>query len=165
MSIYNYKIFFVNILIVITFSGCVKSKPKLIIKPLDMLKHTDSLFSENKMLYFKSDYFLVSNYSNTQKNYDYIDSFAFKVYDTAFAKYTNYHIFFYKESKETNAENILSNPRVVDRYSNGHDKIFVYGWDYGKLLSKDRYEDGEIVDNKDKDKITIEDIKPDTIRR
>lgn len=64
---------------------------------------------------------------------------------------------FYKRSSVTTIENIIANPRIIDRYSQDNDLIFSYEWVHGKSFSKFKFKNGRLVNSKIKN-ITIEDI-------
>lgn len=142
------------------YISCFAPKEISII-PLDMLNYVDTFTDRGEKIKFKSDFYLVKNYSDNRRNLFLIDSFVEKNKSKGLDTFTQYGIIFFKESSKTNIQSILLNPKVIDRYSNNNDKIFQYNWSKGKFLSKFKIKKGKIVEPKND--IIIEDIK-DTIR-
>jgi len=151
------KIFF-YILVVMCLTACCNSKQILITQFYPFKVSADSPTR-------KDDFFLVTNYSDNKKALEQIDSFVSKHIDPDYLKLGYYCMNFFKESGKTNLQAIERNPRVVDRYSFGHDLIFTYTWEYGKYSGRRKIIKGEDVEyNRTKLKFTIERL-PDSTRK
>lgn len=141
----------------ITFGlGCVSSKKPLSIIPLNMLNHVDTIVDRGKTVKHKADFYLVQGYRDNKTTQDYIETFVQKNRDTTLKHNTNYSIIFYRESKQTNTQNIIANPRVIDRYSQNNDQIYSYSWMNGQFLARYKIKKGKIVEPKSN--IKVEDV-------
>lgn len=139
--------------------GCFIKKEALAFEHLEMLDNLDTSISNGKLLQFKSKSFLVKGYKFNKKNELIIDSFAMKVKTKDINTLTQYTLTFYKMSKQTNAENLTKYPRVLDRYSNTHDLIYVYIWRDGEFRMREKFKNGKMIEPENK--IEISDI-PDS---
>lgn len=124
-----------------------------------MLNYIDTSLDRGKQVIYKGDYYIVKNYKESKAMEELIDSFVEQNKDTQIQKYTQYRLTFFKESSKTNLSNIMTNPRIIDRYSNDNDRIYEYHWSNGKFLSRWKIKNGEILEPKND--IIIEDI-PDS---
>jgi hypothetical protein len=146
MDTYNYKMKKI-ILLGFTFSflmiSCITKKINFV--PLEKFNRYDSLDSENgKVIYHKSDYYIVENFQGFKQSESTIDSFINTLNIEKFKKVSDYQIVFYKASNKTNLKNLSENPRDLDRYSQDNDMILIYYWVNGKFLGKTKWKNGEI---------------------
>src|SRR5690606_11734426 len=143
---------------------CIQCNPtssdKIAIVPFDLLNNRDTFTYRGEILFNKSEYFLIKNYSKGKSTEDYIDSFVNANKDSNLDKYSNYGITFYKESAKTNIQNITKNPRDLDRYSQKHDLVYKYKWINGKFIYRFKFKNGELVPKSD---IIVKDI-PDSMK-
>jgi len=146
----------IGILILFSLLGCFATKEALIFEHLEMLDSFDTSISNGKLLRFKSKSFLVQGYRSNKKNDLVIDSFAKNVKAQDIDTLAQFTVNIYKKSKETNAENLAKSPRVLDRYSNTHDLIFIYTWFEGKLSPRYKFKNGKMIEPENK--IEISDI-------
>ncbi|MEO7047693.1 MAG: hypothetical protein ABI091_20510 [Ferruginibacter sp.] len=125
------------------------SSRNISVVPLKMLNYLDTISNDGKALtIFKTEFYLIKAYSASKKTDQYIDSFIMKNKDTYLGKYSSYKMVFYKESSETNLENIASHPKIIDRYSQEHDLVYDYTWSNGKFVYRYKFKNGEIIDPK-----------------
>jgi hypothetical protein len=122
-----------------------------------MLDNLDTTIIDKKVRLLSSKSFLVYGYKNNSLSDNAIDSFANNVYSHRNEELAQLTLFFYKKSKNTNIENLKRNIRIVDRYSNEHDLLFMYVWSDGKLISRYKFKKGQII--RPKTKILIENIR------
>lgn len=145
----NYRHFYVFLIPLLIH--CSDSN-NITIVPLEVLNQIDTLNGRT----YKFDFFLVNGYVDNKRSRMVIDSFVVKHKGDYPLKFDQYDMTFYKYSEETNVKNIIANPRVIDRYSQQHDLIYGYSWINGKLVSRMKWKNGEVVDPKGT--ITVEDI-------
>jgi hypothetical protein len=136
--------------------SCANSRKPLSIVPLNMLNHTDTVIDRGMNVKNKADFYLVQGYVDNKNTRDYIDSFVEKNRDTGLKENSNYSVILYKESKQTNVENIMANPKVIDRYSQDNDQIYHYSWMNGKFVARYKVKKGKFVEPKSN--VTVEDI-------
>lgn len=130
------------------FINCTSSQSRISIEPLTMLNYIASVEDRGKMVVNKVNYYLIHGYEDTKKVKRYIDRFVNNNKDSNLEHYAYFSMIFYKASFETNTRNILSNPRVIDRYSQNHDLIYKYWWSNGRPRSTFKYKNGEVIDPK-----------------
>lgn len=152
----NFVLSYIGTLILFSQVGCFANKEALIFEHLEMLDSFDTSVSNGKLLQFKSKSFLVNGYRYSKKNELVIDSFARNVQTNGIDTFTQFTISFYKKSKETNAENLAKYPRVLDRYSNKHDLIYIYIWRDGEFRVREKFKNGKMIEPENK--IEISDI-------
>ncbi len=121
-------------------------KQDLTIIPISSLNYTTTINTGEKNILVKGQFYLVRGYDNSREANKEIESFAKKNKDRDFEKYDSYSMCFYKESSETTLQNILKNPKIIDRYSNLHDHVVDFKWDKGKFFSKFEYKDGMLIE-------------------
>lgn len=121
--------------------GCTSKEPSFMIEQLRMLSLTDTAIDRGSLLVTKNESFLVKGYHN--KDSVSILEFA-KAREDSGNNYTEYIMFFYKESKKTNPENITKNPKIIDRYSNENDLICTYHWNKFGLIKYETKEDAHL---------------------
>lgn len=126
-----------------------------------MADKIDTIYSDNQLRVYKSKKYLIQGYGDDKNIEAVIDSFAFKERRDDVQSYTQYTLVFYKESQETNIENIKKNSKVLDRYSQNHDMIFTYEWWGDTNLTKHKFRNGELIEPDEQGKLTIESI-PDS---
>lgn len=141
----------------------IRGAGQIKITPLTSLFHTDTIYfskyfrisekqydsiqnSKNKnktrILISKTEYYLVQEYHDNSYSLDYIDSFVEK--NKTPLPGSGYEIIVYKESSETNLENIEKYKwRTIDRYSQNEDWILTYIWD-GKKMVRQKIKEGLI---------------------
>jgi hypothetical protein len=74
-------------------------------------------------------YYIIHKNGNHRAVDSLISKFFFKkIKDSTIGKYDQISFTFYKESKFTNANNLIKNPRDLDRYSQQRDLIWMYYW-------------------------------------
>jgi len=96
-----------------------------------------------KKLHFKHRYFLVEHYKNNTAVHKKINEYVFKNLPAGYEKYAQYGMTFFKQSGETNLENIKKNPRIIVRYSERNDIVFSNEWLYRQHYSFNKFVDGE----------------------
>ena len=138
-------------------SKCSSHFNNVIIEPLPTLTWIDTVIYHGNLNFNRSEYFLVKGFNDNKETADYINLFASRFADSVGKKYNNFTIMFLKESSQTNAKNIIANPRVIDRYSQENDWIYKYSWAQGKLYSKWKVRNGEIIEPNQKD-IEVKDL-------
>lgn len=147
MAIYNCKakiLFFLGFTFSYLMISCITKKINFV--PLEKFNRYDSLDSENgKVIYHKSDYYIVENFQGFKQSESTIDSFINTQNIEKFKKVSDYQIVFYKASNKTNLKNLSENPRDLDRYSQDNDMILIYSWMNGKFLGKTKWKNGEII--------------------
>jgi len=138
-------VFYVTILLGVS---CHSPQRKVSIIPLKKLNITDSTVIDGKKLIAKAEYYLVKEYVDTKYADKYIDSFVAKTKAADLDKYTDYSIFFYKESSQTNEKTIAElKKKVIDRYSNDDDAIYQYKWSDGAFVAKYKFKNGVIINS------------------
>jgi hypothetical protein len=143
-------IFFFIICLLSTVYGC--SQGKLQFTRLNMLTAVDTIDSK---VVNRSDYVIVKNYSTTKENDRAIDSYVTGNFKDISKNYSDYQVVLYKESAETTESAIKEDKRVIDRYSQDHDLIYIYFWMNGKFIEKRRVRDGVMEGS---EKIKVEDV-------
>lgn len=136
-------IFFIGLPIPFSCKNVNKKKP--IIIPFSLLNREDSLIDRGKTLYYKSEYFLIRNYSDDQESEKIIQNFVNENKSSDLGNYTQYDMVFYKESEITNIHHLQEHPRDLDRYSQQHDLLFDFMWSEGKFLKRYKYKDGKMM--------------------
>jgi len=102
------------------------------ISPIEMLDRIDTTIikdlkkEDKKVMKYKSNYFIVSNYCDTRKFNVFLDSIACTLVADDYLAYYHYAIYFIKETKYTNEKYLEENPRSFYRYSISHDFIIDY---------------------------------------
>ena len=140
------KTILLNICLFLSIASCnLHSKPMAVRQFYPYSKAIDTIFSDNKMLVAKFDYFIISNYAENDLTDYKIDSMAKSNMDKDWQKYSQYEMSFYKESKYTNEEYIKKDPRSIDRYSQEHDLRYSFAWSNGKFESMSKYKNGELT--------------------
>lgn len=146
MKISIYSLSFFATWFFMSCAGC-QNRPQIV--RFHMMDRLDTLKQGNKTLFYKSENFIVGNYSDTKKINAYIDSFATENKATDYGLYTQYEMYFFKASDITNSKHISETPRDFYRYSLDHDLIFLYSWiGNGMHLTRYKLKDGEIVEPK-----------------
>lgn len=112
----------------------------------------DSATAKNSHL----QYFIIRGYSDNRESLKQVDSFAKKTRSADYVDYPQYELIFYKESGQTNVDNIAKNPRVIDRYSQDNDMVLTYTWSHGKFISRQRIKNG--MPEEGADKIEVKDL-------
>ena len=125
------------------FVGC--SLKPITFHYLPMVSYVDSSTNSENRLYYKFDRYVVSGYKDTKKARLLIDSFVQQVRDPQFARYQQYEIWFYKESKYTNVKSLQDNIKVFHDHSD-QDRIYQYMWLKGQALPTWKIIDGEVVE-------------------
>lgn len=122
-------------------------------------KETDTSLNDDKMLIYKNELFLVTNFVDDSMSVKALDSFVARTRETDIGHYTQYKMIFYKESSETNMKNIAENRRILDRYSQQHDMIYAYEWWKGDtFFLKKKFVNGDWINPPQKGQATIEDV-------
>ncbi|MEM1321532.1 MAG: hypothetical protein AAGG75_14845, partial [Bacteroidota bacterium] len=57
-----------------------------------------------------------------------IDSLVCAILYESYQEFRHYDILLYKESRMTNRKKLLENDRILDRYSQQNDWIYIYRW-------------------------------------
>ena len=89
--------------------------------------------------------FIIMGFEDNKRVEKLTDSFALKTATGELKDYNSYSIVFYKHSDITDVEYLKSNPRDIDRYSQDHDMVYIYEWSNGKLLVKNKFNEGKMV--------------------
>jgi len=139
----------------IFFINCKSRAQKMVFIPVKELLDIDTSMFKGKKFIYKQEVYFIDHYRDDSLSVKTIDSFVNKNKDPLLKTYGGYSITFYKLSSETNIKNIIANPKVIDRYSNQNDAIYLYKWLQGKFLIKFKYKDGEIIEPKND--VTIKD--------
>ena len=133
---------------ILSGGSCRGPQRKISIIPLHKLDITDSTVIDGKKLIARAEYYLVKEYSETKNVDKYIDSFVAKRKVAGLDKYTDYSIFFYKESSQINEKTIDElQKKVIDRYSNEDDEIYHYMWSDGAFIAKYKFKNGVIINS------------------
>lgn len=140
----NFKHFWLLIICVPLYICC--KKKELIIVPIESLNSTRTVNKEGKNYINKTNYFLVKGYDNHQTAIEAVNKFIVSHKDTDYARYDNYSMFFYKESDQTTIENIKTNPKIIDRYSNENDLLYDFLWNKGKFIKMFRHKGGVLIE-------------------
>lgn len=152
------RLFFPFIILILT--SCKSGSQNIAIIPLTMLNYDTTTIMNGKAYPIKSDFYLVKGYKENSYCENYIDSFVRQHTDTVYLnKGNSYGMVFYKESHQTNLENIKKMKwRIIDRYSQTHDWIFDYEVQRGKYI-KNKIKNGEVINDIDKRKNEIKKIQ------
>lgn len=143
-----------KILAVLVFVGLVACRQKeLFFLPLSLHEKVDSSIARSSRV----QYFIVRGFSNDKECLRQVDAFAEKSKSSDYANFPQYEIVFYKESDQTNLNNIAKDPRVIDRYSQEHDEVLSYKWSNGKFISRQTIKDG--MPQEGTDKIEVKDLQ------
>lgn len=136
-----------SLLLILGFQSCVKGQPTF--TKLEWLSQLHSSMSLNGRKFLtSSETFIVANYSEDTRTRAKIDSFARSVSDSLYRSdknITSTMVTFYKQSATTTRQNLKSNPRDLDRYSNEHDLRVMYKWEDRKPAGVFFYKNGTIV--------------------
>jgi len=133
---------------ILILTSCEQNEP-IQFEPLEMFNRMDTVVVEGEVKYEKSDFYIVKNYID-KKGVDLkIDSIVCLVKDPSYREYKEYAILLYKESMMTNKEKLLENDRILVRYSQNHDWIYIYAWHGGisKKISRIKVENGYYLDS------------------
>jgi hypothetical protein len=121
-----------------------KQEPLEFVK-LDQFSKIDTMPDNGRPYYYKTDVYIVKNYSDNYQNERAVDSFAYKNRTKDLAKYSTYGIVVYKYSNKTNIANLKKNPKDFDDYTFDNDMIYVYRWGEGTWTSKMKFKGRETV--------------------
>ena len=124
-------------------ASCTK-KP-LEFEKLAQFSRIDTMSDNGRPYYYKTDVYIVKNYSDNYQNERAVDSFAYKNRAKDLAKYSTYGIVVYKYSNKTNIANLKKNPKDFDDYTFDNDMIYVYRWGEGTWTSKMKFKGRETV--------------------
>ena len=124
-------------------ASCTK-KP-LEFEKLAQFSRIDTMSDNGRPYYYKTDVYIVKNYSDNYKNERTVDSFAYKNRAKDLAKYSTYEIVVYKYSDKTNIANLKKNPRDFDDYTFDKDMIYIYDWSMGAWSGKMKFKGRETV--------------------
>jgi len=125
------KYFFITLFSIFLIYSCKSQKTEITIIPNPVFSEVDTFVtSAGNTVIDKNDYFLVKgNIGDKQKLRNMIDSFARSNISKDCKNYSNYLMFFYKESSNVNEKEIQKeNPQY--RY-----KIFIYNKDEDYIAS------------------------------
>jgi len=105
--------------------------------------------------------YIIHNYEDSKSTEKMIDSFVNCCKDINWARYQQYEMFFYKESKYMNEALIAENPRSIDTEEAMNCLVYRYHWTSGKDFEKVKEKDGIEIEvyPKRKGVITIEEVK------
>jgi hypothetical protein len=137
--------------------SCSNNERSVSIIPLSFLNYQDTIIDRGHFLPIKMEFYLVKNFYDNPEIEKYIDSFARSTDINQIKIYSDYIMKFYKESSQTNVENIKRNRKIIDRYSQSHDQIYNYRWRFGNGPSITKIRNGKSVG--DKRKIEIKDVE------
>jgi hypothetical protein len=112
---------------------------------LAQFSRIDTMSDNGRPYYYKTDVYIVKNYSDNYQNERAVDSFAYKNRTKDLAKYSTYGIVVYKYSNKTNIANLKKNPKDFDDYTFDNDMIYVYRWGEGTWTSKMKFKGRETV--------------------
>ena len=124
-------------------ASCTK-KP-LEFEKLAQFSRIDTMSDNGRPYYYKTDVYIVKNYSDNYQNERTVDSFAYKNRAKDLAKYSTYGIVVYKYSDKTNIANLKKNPRDFDDYTFDKDMIYIYDWSMGAWTGKMIFKGRETV--------------------
>lgn len=113
---------------------------------LVQFSRVDTISDNGRPYYFKTDVFIVKNYSDNYQNERSVDSFAYKNRAKDLAKYASYQVEIYKYSDKTNIPNLKKNPKDFDNYTFINDMIYIYRWSEGTWTSKMKFKGRETVE-------------------
>jgi hypothetical protein len=152
------SIFFVSLFL----TGC--SQKPTIIKKFTPYYYANQVMNDTIEIGKKArfDHFIISNYKDNIKTEKIIDSFINFYKDINWAKYYQYSIFFFKESKYLNETLLAENPRLFDKQEAMNCLVYTYSWSKGTFIEKVKLEDGEEIKvfPKRKGSITMEEVQP-----
>jgi hypothetical protein len=126
-------------------SGCSHSQRKLSFVPLTALFRTSTLGEGKRQSITRFEYYLVDNYDDNKIAEEQIDNFALGHVAPDTASYTDYHIIFYKSTKNTTVETIKDANNSIPPESL-NDIIYDYWWHKGKFLVRNKFKNGKIID-------------------
>lgn len=130
------------------FIVACKRKP-LEFEKLDQFSKIDSMADHSKPIYFKTDVYIVKNYTDESKNERTVDSFAYHNRAKDLNNFSDYNIIMYKHSEATDIANLLKNPKDYETESFLNDMVYVYRWVKGQWVSKTKYKGRETVDSQE----------------
>lgn len=152
------KLFVTALLLFNTFINVRCQNNAIQIVRIEALCKIDTVIEKRGTTLLKSEAFLVQNYCENSSSNKVIANFVNNIKDSSINSYGDYAISFYKESEKTTLKEIKENLKIIDRYSNQNDLIFIYhyssavkGWNRYKLKN------GEVIEPKAE--ISIEDVK------
>lgn len=148
---------FCLLILVINIYACKSTTKKLKIVPISFFNFEGKHKSNGDTLFWKNEFYLVCNYYEDKINDSIIENYAKKFSDTSSKVYSEVVLTFYKESKQTNMKNLLKNKKILEKYSDEYDKIFVFNWVNSRNLYKYKYQNGQIINSKNN--INIKDIE------
>jgi hypothetical protein len=124
-------------------ASCTK-KP-LEFEKLAQFSRIDTMSDNGRPYYYKTDVYIVKNYSDNYKNERTVDSFAYKNRAKDLANYASYQVEIYKYSNKTNIANLKKNPKDFDTYTFIEDMIYIYDWSMGAWSGKMKFKGRETV--------------------
>lgn len=130
--------------LIFIFICCVKKD--LTFQSIDSLNYTYKGNNGIKNFTNRGVFFLIDQYEESSENERIIESFVNSNKSADYKEYNSYSIIFYKKSSRTTIENINSDSKLIDRYSN--DLVFTYTWTNGQFMTRFKYKNGEIVEPK-----------------
>ncbi|WP_138765878.1 hypothetical protein [Pedobacter xixiisoli] len=126
------------------FMAC-EQKP-LQFEKLEQFSRIDTMSDNGKPYYYKTDIYIVKKYKDNFQNERTVDSFAYKNRAKDLGDYSSYNIEMYKNSSETNIDNLKKNPKDFDNYTFINDMIYIYSWGGGKWSGKMKFKGRETVE-------------------
>ena len=119
---------------------CNCKHPKMVIEPIKIMDTTINF-------YYKSHFYLLKNYEDNIENEHIIENYIKENMDKNFESYEYYDLIFYKESDETNKENITKYVKAKGRfYQDMDDYIYNYRWIKGYQVRRTKFKDGHIIE-------------------
>ena len=109
----------------------------------------ESAFFKGKKYFNLNETFIVKNYKENKQTEIEINEFILKNRPKDWKLLNTYDMNFYKETPFTNEEYLSQNLREFYRYSIQHDILYFYRWNFGKLVYRWKYKDGEVINNSD----------------
>ncbi|MFN8247453.1 MAG: hypothetical protein U0T68_00730 [Ferruginibacter sp.] len=145
------RIIFLGIGLILAYSGCAQNNCRLTI--VQIFPYKDSSLSLNYSKIDKIEYFIIKGYRDSDDCDAQVDIYVKSAKNTLWDKFKSYQMVFYKESNNTNESSIRNNPKVLDRYSQDNDWVFLFTWNYGRFAKKFKIKNGEIISPKSEIKV------------
>lgn len=137
--------FFCIICITLLFPSCERKNKPLDIVEVKRLSIVETMTIDGKNYPSKFQYYIIKDYSDDSLTAQGIRKFISTQLPVDLKKYNQYGMIFYKESAETNIDNINKNPRIIDRYSQNHDMVLYSEWNFGKFFITRKYRNGKTI--------------------
>ncbi|MDA9555321.1 hypothetical protein N9R54_03715 [Pelobium sp.] len=138
----------ISMIVLFGLMGLCCKKQDIQFIPIHSLDYENEANNGFRTFKNKGKYYIIRGYDGSKDTEKAIDNFVSKNKDKGWQEFDNYKISFYKESSETNLENIQNDSKVIYRYSNENDLVFEYNWSRGGSIGKFKIKNGQIIEPK-----------------